>query len=324
MYQYNGDKRILEQHYSGMVKLMDRFAGRAKNNLLHYGLDDWMAIKKTPREYTINASYYQDALVMAQIATMLKKPDDVAKYTKLAGEIHKAYNDELFDKTTGLYKANTQTAQCAALYQGLADDEDRQKIFDGLIKLLADNKDHPNTGVFGAHFMPRVLSDFGKIDLALKMMTQPSGPGWGEWIARGYTTLQENWGRGDSQNHIFFGNISAWFYGTLAGIRLDPQQPAWQHIIVRPHPGGDLTWVKAQMKTIRGPIASSWKIEGNNFDLTVTIPANCTATVYVPVTAGNRAIMAKAQEDFTKPLGVKDGYEGFEVQSGTYEFRGSR
>ncbi|HEX2973491.1 MAG TPA: family 78 glycoside hydrolase catalytic domain, partial [Tepidisphaeraceae bacterium] len=318
MFQYNGDTRILAEHYQGMQKLMGRLASQAKDHVLYNGLNDWVAIKPTKAEITVTSYYYVDAVVMAKIATLLGKTEDATKYTELAEQIRQAYNKTLFDKATGLYRGGTQTAQLTPLYQGIANAEDRPAIIKGLLDALAKDNNHPTCGVFGAHFMPRVLTENGKIDLAYQMLTQPTGPGWGEWVAKGYTTLQENWGRGDSGNHIFFGNISAWFYNTLAGIRLDPEKPAWKHIIIKPHLAGDLTYAKGQVKTIRGLVASSWKKTEKGLTLTVTIPPNTTGTVYVPVAVEKGKIMSA-----TKPVSQKaeDGYVKFEVTSGTHEFQ---
>jgi alpha-L-rhamnosidase len=43
-----------------------------------------------------------------------------------------------------------------------------------------------------------------------------------------------------------------------------------------------IDWVKAYYDSIRGRISTSWKANGNSFALDVTIPANTTATVYLP------------------------------------------
>ena len=45
---------------------------------------------------------------------------------------------------------------------------------------------------------------------------------------------------------------------------------------------GDLAWAKASYESVRGRIASSWKRDGQNFTLQVSIPANTSATVFVP------------------------------------------
>jgi len=71
-------------------------------------------------------------------------------------------------------------------------------------------------------------------------------------------------------------------YEYLAGIRSDPDAPGFRHILIRPYPAGDLTFVKASHQTPYGPILSSWKRDGGTFTLDVTIPPNTTATVTLP------------------------------------------
>jgi len=41
--------------------------------------------------------------------------------------------------------------------------------------------------------------------------------------------------------------------------------------------------VRAHYDSIRGRISSAWKVEEGGLSLEVTIPANTTATVYIPV-----------------------------------------
>ncbi len=79
-----------------------------------------------------------------------------------------------------------------------------------------------------------------------------------------------------------FGDIGAWFYEALAGINPDPAKPGFKHIIIRPKPVGDLKWVRAWHRSPYGVIRSSWKREGGKFTLDIEIPANTTATVYLP------------------------------------------
>jgi alpha-L-rhamnosidase len=79
-----------------------------------------------------------------------------------------------------------------------------------------------------------------------------------------------------------FGDISAWMYSTLAGIRPDPANPGFKHIIIKPEFVPDLKWVRAHHDTPYGRIATSWRRDGNKVTLEVTIPPNTTATVFVP------------------------------------------
>lgn len=57
---------------------------------------------------------------------------------------------------------------------------------------------------------------------------------------------------------------------------------AFNHILIAPEIVGDITWANASIESVHGEISSSWKIKGNDFSLTVKIPANCKATIELP------------------------------------------
>ena len=128
----------------------------------------------------------------------------------------------------------------------------------------------------------------------------------------------------NSGNHVMLvGDLVIWLYENLAGIRPDPEQPGFKHIVMKPQPVGDLKFVKATHRSPYGLIASDWRRSGGKFDWHITVPANTTATVYVP---------AKSAESVTesgKPAGQARGVqfvrmEGdravFRVGSGRYHF----
>jgi alpha-L-rhamnosidase len=56
---------------------------------------------------------------------------------------------------------------------------------------------------------------------------------------------------------------------------------------------------------------------GAPFTLRVTVPVGATGEVFVPVREGN-GVAAPAGATF---VGTRDGYAGYRVGSGTYEFR---
>ena len=115
-----------------------------------------------------------------------------------------------------------------------------------------------------------------------------------------------------------------WLYGYLAGIAPDPAQPGFEHIVMRPMPLGDLTWVDASYASIRGDIMSSWKIEDGAFLWHVAVPPNTTATLYLPtrdadgVTESGRQAAEAAGLRF---VGIRDGRCAYEAGSGTYALR---
>ena len=159
-------------------------------------------------------------------------------------------------------------------------------------------------------------------------------PSWGYMVDMGATTIWERWdgyvkGRGfqdpgmNSFNHWAFGAVGEWVWRELAGINPDEDQPGYKHFVIRPRPCGGLTWVKARYDSIRGPIVSEWKIADGRFQLHVEIPANTTATVFVP--AKDAAAVTESGKPAAEAAGVKllrteAGTAVFAVESGRYRF----
>jgi alpha-L-rhamnosidase len=139
--------------------------------------------------------------------------------------------------------------------------------------------------------------------------------------------LWEQWNGTESRNHIMFGDILAWFYKALAGINPDPAAPAFKHFVIKPNVVGDLTSAEASYNSVRGRIASDWKVEKGRLDLEITVPVNTMATVYVP--AADPATVKEGGEPAAEAEGVKvveakGGCAVYEVGSGSYRFTAPR
>jgi len=126
----------------------------------------------------------------------------------------------------------------------------------------------------------------------------------------------------NSGNHLMLvGDLVTWLYENLAGIRPDPAQPGFKHIVMQPTPVGDLTFVKASHESPYGEIASDWKREGDRFNWSVSIPVNTTATVYVPTSSAapvKEGDLPAAQAPGLKYLRLESGRAVYEIGSGTY------
>jgi hypothetical protein len=177
----------------------------------------------------------------------------------------------------------------------------------------------------GYRYLLRALADGGRSDVIFDLNHQSEKPGYGFQLKKGATSLTEAWnaGRSSSQNHFMLGQIMEWFYHDLAGIQNDPGSPGFKQILIQPHPVGDITWVRAQFNSIRGKIVSDWKREGDKFALKVSIPANTTATVFVP--AKTYAGVTESGKPASQSRGVKflreeNGCAVFEIGSGIYDF----
>jgi hypothetical protein len=177
------------------------------------------------------------------------------------------------------------------------------------------------SGDVGYHYLVRALMDAGRSDVLFAMTDRTDPPSYGAQLAKGATSLTEAWDADplSSQNHCMLGHIEEWFYAGLASIETD-----FDHITIRPQPVGDLAWVKAWHDTARGRVESSWKKDDSGFELTVKIPPNAKATVFLP---------GRSQQGVTENGRPVSGAEGvrflrqegsalvFEVASGQYDFR---
>ena len=323
MYQYYGDKRILETHYENFKLYVDYLTGNAENHIVSIGLGDWVPVKThTPVSVTSTGYYYVDAIIVAEIARILGKKDDTVKYTKLAKNIRKAFN-ESFYKGDGIYANGSQTALSCALYQQLVDEKERNKVVEKLLANIEKNDAHIDTGILGAKYLFNALTANGEHDVAYQIATQTTEPSYGSWIKRGATTLWEDWKGVASLNHIMFGDISAWFYKNLAGINVDPKNPGFKHIILHPRPVDGLEWVRAEYESMYGIIRSSWRRNGQSFRLDLTVPANTTATVYVPAKTINSVTesgKAADKAENVRFLRMENNAAVFEIGSGNYHF----
>jgi alpha-L-rhamnosidase len=158
-----------------------------------------------------------------------------------------------------------------------------------LVELIHTNKDHLATGFLGTPYLLFVLSKYGYTDLAFTLLNQTTSPSWLYPITKGATTIWEKWeaikpdGSFDtcSLNHYAYGAVGDWLYRVVAGI--DAGSPGYKKIIIHPHIGGGLTWVRADYRCPFGKIVSNWRLKGKVLDLEVSIPPNTSATVILPL-----------------------------------------
>jgi len=187
----------------------------------------------------------------------------------------------------------TQTAYVLALYFDLLPDHLRPLAVDELVADIERRGMHLSTGFVGSPYLNHVLSRHRRLDTAYTLLNQTSWPSWLYAVTQGATTIWERWDgwtqesgfqtpEMNSFNHYAYGAIGDWLYQTVAGIEPDATAPGYKHTLLRPQPGGGLTCARATLDTLYGVLSSDWKIENGNFEYTVTVPPNTTATVHLP------------------------------------------
>ena len=335
-YQFTGDPHLLEEYYPNMQRYLDYLTSRATDHIVDEGLGDWYDIgpggrpgraKLTPPPVTATAFYYHDARLMSQIATLLGKQEDSEKYAQLAEEIRAAWLRE-FRNDDGTYATGSQCSNAMALEMGLAEPADREKVLAALVDDIRKNGNATTAGDIGYRFVLQALADGGQSQLIYEMINQDERPGYGYQLKQGATSLAEAWDANHmaSHNHFMLGQITEWFYRHLVGIQPDPLAPGFQNVIIAPEPVGDLEWAAATYESVRGTIAVRWEQSDGRFKLNVSIPANTTATVYLPsapgaeITEGGQPIEGN---QWVQLVGREKGRAKLEIASGSYVFETS-
>jgi hypothetical protein len=332
VYQKYGDKRTLADSLPAMARYVQYLGSKTQDGILSYGLGDWYDIgpgrpgqsKLTPPGLTATATYYQDVRILEQASRVLGRPAEAQQYAALGERIRDAFQKRFFNAAEGQYAGGSQTAQAMPLVMNLCPTAERAHVLEHLVADVSKRGNQQTAGDIGYHYLVRALLEGGRSDLLFAMTNRTDPPSYGAQLAHGATSLTEAWDADplSSQNHCMLGHIEEWFYAGLAGIEAD-----FDHITIQPQIVGDLTWVKAWHDAGKGRIESSWKKDASGLELTIRIPANTTATVYVPATAHDQVTESGkpvAKAEGVRYLRQEGSAQVFKVASGEYVFRVSR
>ncbi|MFF1709779.1 alpha-L-rhamnosidase [Streptomyces sp. NPDC058268] len=323
LYQAYGDQRVLEQSWSSMLKWLDYLEKHSSGYLRPAeGYGDWLNIQdETPKDVIGTAYFAHSADLVAQAAEALGK--DPAPYKKLFGSVRDAFR-AAYVSDGGRVKGYTQTAYVLALSMDLLADGDRAPAAARLVELIKSKDWHLSTGFLGTPRLLPVLTATGHTDVAYRLLVQKSFPSWGYQIDKGATTMWERWDSikpdgsfqdagMNSFNHYAYGSVGEWMYANIAGIA--PADPGFRKILVRPRPGGGVTEAQGSFDALYGPVTTHWKTDDEGFRLTLTLPANTTAEVWIP--ADKRTQVTHDAAEF---LRMEDGCAVFAAASGTHRF----
>jgi len=274
--------------------------------------------------------FYNDTRIMQRFAKMLSKPGDEKQFERIASEMKTGYNKQFFVPSMNYYSNNTATANVLSLAFGLVPDDRKQAVFNNLIeKIETDYNGHIPVGLVGISYLQRVLTDLGRVDIALRFASETDYPSWGYMLKNNATTIWELWNGNtadpsmNSGNHVMLlGDLIIWMHEDIGGIK--PAEPGFKSIIMKPLINEEIKYANASHRSPYGNIVSNWKFnKSNDFVWDITIPVNTTSKVYVP--ANNENSVSENNRKASDSEGVtflemKDGYAVYEVLSGEYHF----
>ncbi len=293
-----GDTSVLRRHFGAMTAWMDLLdrtnPDRLRSRDLGSSYNDWLSpgSDDTPPELLATAYWAYDAALMAEICDATGRPAEAAGYRELWSAIRDAFT-RAFVASDGTVESGTQTSYALALHMGLVPDDLRAVAADRLVAAVEAADWHLTTGFVGVGYLLPVLSATGHTDVAYRLLEQESHPSWRFMLDNGATTIWERWDgwtpeRGfqsawmNSFNHYALGSVGEWLYRFMLGIEQQPGTAGFSDLLLRPHPGGSIAWVRGSYRSVRGAIGASWRRSDGTFEYRVEVPPNVTATVCVP------------------------------------------
>src|SRR5271166_3856100 len=339
IYRVYGDRRLLERQYPSMLKFVEFCRKRSTPELLpptqYHCFGDWLSISAdTPKDIIFTAYFALSTKLTAEAAEVLGKTEDASRLHNLYRTIKAAFNNA-YVSDDGRIKGDTQACYVLALAVDLVDGERARQAARYLVEDIEKHNNHLSTGFIGTKDLMLVLSKIGRHDVAYRLLFNDTFPSWGFSIKQGATSIWERWDgwtpeKGfqdpgmNSFAHYSFGAVYQWMVENIGGIKSDG--PAYQHILIAPQLDGKLTHAAVAYDSIRGRIKSAWRRAGDNFILDVTIPANTTATVWLPTNSGsNPGAITESGRPLESAMGVKllrreSKYAVLEANSGSYHF----
>lgn len=301
MYQFYGDITILETQFESMRNWVDYITkvdgdDHGWRRHIHYG--DWLALDApNPKErhggtdvgYVADAMYYRCAQIVAQVAEILDRADEAARYTALSKTILQEFRYEYFTPS-GRCAVPTQTGLVLAAALGLSPDLGQSQR--ALMKRMEADGWQLKTGFVGTPLLCSALTAANRDDIAFRLLLNEDYPGWLYEVKLGATTVWERWNSllpdgtisstgMNSLNHYAYGSVMEWMCQDIAG--LTPISPGFRHAQLCPHICKALEHVSFHYRSAAGEWKVSWEIlRSGKVHYTCVVPFGCTAELRLP------------------------------------------
>jgi alpha-L-rhamnosidase len=298
-YLYTGNADSLKEHYAVLqTKTLENFINpdflveKAENAGSPWGRDlvDWPPALRDDYVFSrfntvVNAFNCRAVELLGRIADVLGKEEDAAHYHQLANRLRDAINDHFYDPDRGAFRDGKEIDHHAL----------HASIIPVALQIARDDFLDPTSehifsrgmqcNLYGAQFLLESLYVAGRGDLALKRMNAIEGNSWGHMMYRlGATIATEAWDPSLKANMAFshggwgsppVNNIARGLFG------IQPLEPAFNRFQIKPQPGS-LAWAQYKQPSIKGPIRVQFIQTTETFEMTVTVPVNTRAEVYLP------------------------------------------
>lgn len=240
----------------------------------------------------VNAYHYFALRSMKNFAQILGKTADIDFFESRARKVYSAYQEKFFDPSRGIYRDGASTDHASlhtnmfALAFGLVPEEHTTSVLAFL------RTRGMCCSVYGAQFLLDAIYDAAFYDsgadtYGLELLTTEQVRGWLNMMRAGSTISMEAWDDrykpNQDWNHAWGAAPANIIPRKLVGV--EPLTPGAGKIRIAPRIG-TLESFSAQVPTIRGPVGVIFRKSDEIYRFEVTIPANVTAEVFLPVKEG--------------------------------------
>lgn len=284
-------------------------------------LCDWLSPEDERNDKSLvwEAYFIKDLSNMEKAATALGKDDDAVCFRSRKDQRLRFFNDTYIDPSTGKTRfsaydkkregslVDTQTSYLLPYLLGIVDEAISPRFRENMLaSVRRSNIANGNiecsphslmTGFIGTAVALPALSAADAPDDAYAMLLKHGYPSWLYSVDQGATTIWERLNsythtdgfgsnnRMNSFNHYSFGAVAKWLISGCLGIERRDDSPGFKEFNLRPvadlRPGG-LESASGHFDSPYGRIGSSWKRTGDRIDYDFEVPANTTATLYLP------------------------------------------
>jgi alpha-L-rhamnosidase len=331
LFEIYGNKTAIEQAYPSMKTYMAYLKTKeVHGGFINHGLGDWGIQPQTGGDYIENvetALYYYDYKLMLKFASMLGYDQEALFYKEEAERIKRIYNERLlipagdqyeYRKFSGEYDSNNQIIQAMPLYFDMVPEQMRKDVENSLVRATSNRQ--IQSGEIGLRYLFNALSNINGNRIVYDMMMQPEHPSYIRFVKNGETTLPEFW-KDDarSRNHDMMGHILEWMYKELLGIT--SLKDAYKQILIAPYYAEELKQIHGHYNSVRGTIRVKFEHSKKEVRLQVSIPANTSAKVKIPLLSADSILFVNGQIVERKVVSQEGHlYAYCEILSGDYTF----
>ncbi|WP_062316016.1 MULTISPECIES: alpha-L-rhamnosidase [Demequina] len=327
MYQRRGDRGVLARQWDSMRAWVDHLALRIGADDVVEGsmeLGDWLDPAAPPEDpadartdhYLVASAYaVRSARIVAATAALLGDDAAQATYEAFASRVLAGMRRRWIDDLSVL--ADAPTGLALVIEFDLARDEDERLRAGGLLAEAVRAGSHRiQTGFVGTPIICDALASTGHLEDAYGLLLQRECPSWLYTVSMGATTIWERWdsmlpdgsinpGDMTSFNHYALGAVVDFMHRQVAG--LAPAAPGYREVLIRPRPGGGLTWARARHVSPFGAIAVGWRVEDGELVVEAELPTGVSGVIELPDGTSARVASGSHERRCAHPSGVPGG-----------------